>query len=119
MKGRLCYVLGAAACTLMLALPLSAADQPQSKVAAKAVRAWPAEVLSGTIMMVDPSQNLLIVKGPDGVPFDMVVSRRTRIESGNQKLTLDQLQSDKDKTVSVRFIPERSGDVANSIQITG
>ena len=69
--------------------------------------------------MVDPAQNLLVVKGPDGVPFDMVVRHSTRIESGGQRLMLNQLSTDQGRNVSVRFIPERSGDVARTIRIGG
>ena len=119
MGRRLFGVLGVAACSLLVAVPLLAANPAKSNSSEKAMQAWPAETLAGTIMTVDPSQNLVIVKGPDGVPFDMVVSRATRIESGSQHLTLDQLKADTNRNVSVRFVPERSGDVARSIQVTG
>jgi hypothetical protein len=69
--------------------------------------------------MVDPAQNLMVVETPNGVPFDMVVNSKTRIKSGNQALTLKELTQDSNKTVSVKFIPERRGDVAKSIQIRG
>ena len=126
MKRRFMEALGAAACSLLLTYPLAAADQGRPKSSEKATHtaqshpsAWPPETLSGTIMTVDPAQHLVIIRGADGVPYDMVVHRSTRIESGSQKLTLDQLTSDTNKNVSVRFVPERSGDVARTIQITG
>ena len=61
----------------------------------------------------------MIVKGPAGVPFDMIVDRSTRIEAGSQRLTLDQLQSRLNDKVTVRFVPEGSGDVAQTIQVKG
>ncbi|HEY9140199.1 MAG TPA: hypothetical protein VIN93_04870 [Bryobacteraceae bacterium] len=70
-------------------------------------------------MNVDAAQRLLIVKGPDGTPFDMVITARTRIESGSHMLKLNDLQADSNKTVSVRFVPERAGDVAQSIRLAG
>ncbi|HTW95158.1 MAG TPA: hypothetical protein VMB03_13685 [Bryobacteraceae bacterium] len=100
-------IVGAAACSLLLAIPMIAAPRT----------AWPAETLSGTISMIDPALNTVVVQTSGGVPFDMVVTRNTRIESGNQTLTLQDLQQDTNRTVSVRFVPERRGDVARTIQL--
>jgi hypothetical protein len=69
--------------------------------------------------MVDPARKMVVVTTPDGTPFDMVLTSRTRIKSGDQAVTLNQLTGDKDKSVSVRFTPERRGDVARSIRISG
>lgn len=81
--------------------------------------AWPPETISGTISQVLPAQHLLIVNGPDGVPFDMRINKATRIESGQQRLMLRDLTTDQGKSVSVHFVPERSGDVAQRVNITG
>lgn len=80
---------------------------------------WPPETLSGKITMIDPAKNLVVVTGPHGVPFDMRVTSATRIQSGDKNLTLQDLNQDQQKAVSVRFVPERSGDMARSIQVTG
>jgi hypothetical protein len=88
--------------------------------AARAVRrGWPPETLSGTIDMVRPNQRLLVVKGPDGVLFDMVVTKRTSLERGNQPVDLNQITNSKNQPVSVQFTPEGRGDVAQSVRITG
>ena len=122
MKSR-CRVLRVAACACLLSIAGWAAEKPKTSApdethAAKSIpAAWPAETLSGKIMMVDPAKKLLIVTGPKGVPFDLVVTRATKIESGNQKLTLDALGKDLQKNISVRFVPERSGDIARSIRV--
>jgi hypothetical protein len=116
-------LVGTVLCTLLVAVPMVAANQArqtpahQTQAAESTRSAWPPETLSGNIMKVVPTQNLLIVKGPDGVPFDMVVTGSTSIKAGNQKLTLDQLHADNGKSVSVRFVPEPSGDIARSIQV--
>ena len=104
-------LLGLAACAVLLtAAPVASA---------KTVRqAWPAETLTGQIVAVDPSKDLVIVKS-DGVPFDMDVRASTRIQSGNQRLTLKDLSSDLKRNVSVHYVPERSGDIARSIQLMG
>ncbi|HEY7392306.1 MAG TPA: hypothetical protein VH640_27555 [Bryobacteraceae bacterium] len=125
MKVRLMEALGIAACSLLLAVPMLAAAMPAKNSTApshtvQAVRSvWPPETLTGTILQVVPAERLVIVAGPAGVPFDMVVNRSTRIEAGNQRLTLDQVRSKLTDRVNVRFVPEGSGDIAQTIQIMG
>ncbi len=126
MKKTMWKILGVVVCGGLCAATAMAGDQPSATAhQAKATEAntmrttWPPETLAGKIMMVDPAQRLVVVKGPDGVPFDMVVTPATRIESGNQRLALKDLNQDQQKNVSVRFIPARAGDIARTIQITG
>ena len=64
-------ILAATACALWPAIPMAAAMRS----------AWPSETLSGKIAMVEPDRNLVVVKTSSGVPFDIVVSAKTRIES--------------------------------------
>jgi hypothetical protein len=116
--------LATAACALLLAIPAAAANQPAAKTNKQTTRtavrsAWRPETLSGKIAMVDPARKIVVVETPDGTPFDMVLTGKTRIKSGDQAITPNQLTGDKDKSVSVRFVPERRGDVARSIQIGG
>jgi hypothetical protein len=116
--------LATAACALLVAIPATAANQPAAKTGKAttktAVRSvWRPETLSGKIAMVDPARKLVVVTAPDGTPFDMVLTSKTRIKSGDQAITLNQLSGDKDQSVSVRFTPERRGDVARSIRIGG
>jgi hypothetical protein len=115
-------ILLGAALMLLSAVPAAAATKPAAvpakAVAGKRANAWPPETLSGTITSVDPHEKVVVVKGPDGVPFDMVVIRKTQIRSGDQKLTIADLAQYQNKSASVRFVPERRGDVAESVQIT-
>lgn len=117
--------LGTVFCAALLAVPaVAASEKPATdtqKAAAKGAEtvsvAWPAESLAGTIVAVDPAKRLVILKDAGGVPFDMVVSRSTRILSGNRELKLNDLTADANQKASVRFIPERRGDIAQSIRI--
>lgn len=121
MRSRL-TVPAAAAGALLLAIPLCAASASAANTTKKTAErsAWPAETVSGTITMVDPGLKTVVVKTSDGVPFDIVVTGKTQIEGGHQKVTLQDLQKqDLNKSVSVRFVPERRGDVARSIQLNG
>lgn len=69
--------------------------------------------------MVDPQRKLVVVQDPSGVPFDMLVTATTHIKSGDQRLTLRDLAQHQNKGVSVKFVPERRGDVAEAIRING
>ncbi len=112
-------VLGAVASALLLASTLPAAET--SKTAAKhspVPQVWPAETLTGTIMTVNPSADRVVVKS-GGVPFDFDITSHTRIQANNGKATLKDLQTDLNKGVSVKFVPEAKGDIAQSIQING
>jgi hypothetical protein len=61
----------------------------------------------------------VVIQTAGGVPFDMVITGNTRIEKGNQTLTMQDLKQDMNQNVSVRFVPESRGDVARSIQLNG
>jgi|SRR5579863_2658048 len=106
------------ACVLLLTMPSIAADKIPANRTTKTSNAWPAENLSGKIIMVNPAQNLVVVQTPDGVPFDIDVTAKTRIRAGDHSLALKDLTQDIDKPVSVQFVPERRGDVAKSIRIS-
>lgn len=80
-----------------------------------AVRRWPAENLKGTVSMVDPKMDLVVVRDPSGVPFDIKVARSTRIDSGAKHEELSQLTPK--ESVSIHYVPEARGDVARTIQV--
>lgn len=91
---------------------------PVGKVSA-VPRAWAAVTITGKIIDVYPAQHLVVVEGQGNVPFDVRVTRSTKIESGTRELRLDNLNSEINKNASVRIVPERSGDIAQSIQFKG
>ena len=111
-----------AACAL-LAIPASAVNKPTTETtramakSAAVPSAWPPETISGKITMVVPDRKLMVVVSPDGVPYDVVVNGATRIKSGSRSVTLQGLEQYQNKNVTIKFIPERRGDVAESIRI--
>jgi hypothetical protein len=123
MKRKMLAVLSAAACSLLLTIPMAAQQKSTSNAQTTAKgtmkTAWAPEEFTGKIMQVDAGRRLLIVKDASGVPFDMIVTRSTRIKSGDQTLKLNNLASDTSHQVSIRFVPEGRGDVARSIQLAG
>ncbi len=77
-----------------------------------------AESLSGTIQIVVPDQNLLVVNGPNGVPYDLKVSPKTVIVVGEKAGTLASLSGLAGKPVSVGFVPQRDGDIATRVEVS-
>jgi len=80
-----------------------------------AVTRWAPQELKGTISMVDPQQDLVVVRDSSGVPFDFRVQRSTHIVRGHKSVGLSQLAQN--ESVDVRFIPEARGDIARQIQL--
>jgi hypothetical protein len=114
-KQTVLQALGAAACSFALALPLGAETHAKTE----RMLEWSPETLNGQIMMVRPAQHLVVVKGPDGVPFDIRVTPKTAIRSNGQRETLQDLRADLNNNVSVRFTPEGRGDIAQAIHVKG
>ena len=76
---------------------------------------WQAQDLKGTISMVDPQQDLVVIRDSSGTPFDIQVQRSTRILNGQSPVQLSQLS--KNESVDVRFVPEARGDMARKIEV--
>ena len=104
-----------------------AADQPTTKAPEKTAQQktassqalGKAETLAGTIMMVDQKSNVVVVKDSRGTTFDIVVTKATRLRAGDQPIHFKDLTTDTRKPVTVKFVPERSRDIAQSIKVTG
>jgi hypothetical protein len=92
---------------------------PNKTVHTQALRSqWPPETLSGKIATVDFAKNRVVVRDTAGTPFDFVVGPSTRIKVGSAHVKLSDVASKINDTVSVRYIPERKGDIAKSIEIS-
>lgn len=76
---------------------------------------WQAQDLKGTVSMVDPQQDLVVVRDSSGVPFDIRVQHSTHIMEGQKPANLSELA--KNQSVDVRFIPEARGDIARQIEV--
>src|SRR5579872_4337120 len=76
---------------------------------------WQAQDLKGTVSMVDPQQDLVVVRDSSGVPFDIRVQRSTHIMDGQRSANLSELA--KNQSVDVKFIPEARGDMARKIEV--
>jgi hypothetical protein len=99
---------------LLIAATASAATTKSGGKAGSEMR-WQTQTLSGKVVMVQPADRLLIIRDSSGTPFDLVVTRATRIEAGAQKETLAQLTPN--ESVTVRLIPEAQGDIAASVKV--
>ena len=108
--------LSAVLFVLLLSLPATAASKAKTSPMRKA---WPSETLSGKITAVAADRKVVVVTAPDGIPFDMLVTPKTRIRSGTQAINFKDLTEYQSKNVSIKFVPERRGDIAKSIRIGG
>lgn len=79
------------------------------------VTRWAPQELKGTVSMVDPKQDLVVLRDSTGVPFDLRVQPSTQIVEGRKPVKLSELA--KNQPVDVRFIPEARGDIARQIQV--
>jgi hypothetical protein len=77
------------------------------------------ESMSGTIQMVVADQNLLVVSGPNGVPYDLKITPKTVIVVGDKAGTLETLSGQVGKQVSVGFVPQRDGNFATRVEVSG
>jgi hypothetical protein len=132
MKNRISGLLMALALVRLGAMTLMAQDQPatqaqQSSAPAASSTKKPAkggesyaakpETLSGTISSVDAEKKLVVVSSSDGIPYNFVVGKGTKITAGGSKAKLGDLQTG--KQVSVSFVAEKKrGNMARSIEVT-
>ncbi|HEY6291434.1 MAG TPA: hypothetical protein VI455_07735 [Terriglobia bacterium] len=95
----------------------AASDSEAKPAKSASMGAAKAETLSGTISSVDAEKKLVVVSGPNGVPYNFAVSNGTKITVGGSKAKLSDLQTGKQASVS--FVPEKKrGNLAKSIEVT-
>jgi ABC-type amino acid transport substrate-binding protein len=88
----------------------AAAEKPKAELGE-------AETISGTLRMVAADKKIVVLTDSAGTPFNFKVTGVTRIKVAGKKAKLDELASQTNKTASVKFLPTRSGNVAQSIEI--
>lgn len=76
------------------------------------------ESLSGTVQMVVAGQNLLVVKGPNGVPYDLKVTPKTLVVVNEKRGTIESLSDQIGKAVTIAFVPQRDGDFATRVEVS-
>jgi len=89
----------------------AAAEKPKAAFAK-------AETISGTLQMVVAEKKIVILADSAGTPFNFKVTGATRIKVAGKKAKLNDLASQTSKTASVKFLPTRSGNVAQTIEIS-
>jgi hypothetical protein len=77
-----------------------------------------AESLSGTIQMVVADQNLLVVNGPNNVPYDLEVTPKTLVVVNERRGTIQSLANQIGRAVTVAFVAQRNGDMATRVEVT-
>jgi hypothetical protein len=74
------------------------------------------ETLTGRLYMVEPAQKLVVVKDSGDIPFDITVTRHTKILVNNQTAELANLKDHVNSPVTIQFVPRDQGDFAQTIQ---
>ena len=82
------------------------------KAKAPAVKA---ETIAGTLQSI--TGKVVVVTNSNGIPFDFVVNGATKIKVGGNKAKLADLSGSTGKSVSVKFLPEKTGNLAQSIEV--
>ena len=88
-----------------------AAEKPKAEFAK-------AETISGTLQMVAADKKIVVLTDSAGTPFDFKVTGATRIKVAGKKAKLDELASETNKAASVKFLPTRTGNVAQTIEVS-
>ena len=127
MKKTLFWLLGVLLVTFVIILPAVAQEAAPSKEQPAEEKAAPAEkpkaeavkpeTISGTLQMVVADKKLVVLTDSSGIPFDFKVSGATRVKVGGKKAKLDDLAAQTSKSASVKFLPLRTGNVAQSIEV--
>jgi hypothetical protein len=76
------------------------------------------ETVSGTLTMVDPSQDLVFIRDAANTPFSFKVTKKTKIELNHAKAELSELAQQVQKSVTVTFVPMSQGNFAKHIQVS-
>ncbi|MGA9977282.1 MAG: hypothetical protein WBQ08_01400 [Candidatus Sulfotelmatobacter sp.] len=77
-----------------------------------------AEDLSGTITFVDATGKEVTLVGPNGVPYDFQLNKKTQVELSNNKIGMNELGSESNKQATVHFVPRTDGNLAENIKIS-
>lgn len=65
-----------------------------------------------------PDERLVVVSGSEETPLDFKVTGSTWITVGSQRATLTDLAAQTNQQASVRFIPLRNGNFAQTIEVS-
>jgi hypothetical protein len=99
------------------------ADQKQAPAATEKSEKGPAfktekGTVSGTLTVVAPDKKFVSVKDSSGTSFAFKTKASTKITVGGQKAKLEDLSSAANKQATVNYTALRTGNVAQSIEVT-
>lgn len=103
--------------------PLAARDPladptKQRKESSEPAKHWAQQTIEGTVTMVNAAHRLVGVQISNGTSFQFRVGPRTQIVYADQRMSLVDLSGRIGATVTVTFLPARSGNLAQKIAIT-
>lgn len=107
---------------LVLGVQTASAQKAKSpQQATNTVRAeWSSynpETIEGTISMIIVDQKVMVVEA-SGVPYDITITGKTKIEINGTPSTFNDLVGQTQKQATVTFLPRPDGDIAQSVSIS-
>jgi len=105
-------------CSSILAQEAAPAEKKAAPAEKPKAEFAKAETISGTLQTVVADKKIVILTDSAGTPFNFKVTGATRIKVAGKKAKLDDLASQTSKTAAVKFLPTRSGNVAQTIEIS-
>jgi hypothetical protein len=119
----LCAASGAAQQNSSPTTKATAKSQPMKKSHAAVIGAGkvlgPKKILSGTISTVDTTNDLMVLTGTNGVPYNFRVTRGTRITISGKKSGIGDLSSQANAQASIQFVPRSKGNFSESVTVGG
>jgi len=105
-------------CSSILAQEAAPAEKKAAPAEKPKAEFAKAETISGTLQTVVADKKIVILTDSAGTPFNFKITGATRIKVGGKKAKLDDLASQTSKGASVKFLPTRAGNVAQTIEIS-
>lgn len=107
---------------LLLGVQTASAQKAKSpQTATNTVRAeWDSykpETIEGRISMIEVNQKVMVMD-VSGVPYDITITGKTKIEINGTASTFNDLVGQTEKQATVTFVARRNGDIAQSVSIS-
>ncbi len=91
---------------------------PATKTVQATWSSYKAETIEGTLSMVVAEQKLVVITSSNDVPYDFLVTKKTKIDIGGTPSSFDNLSGQINRQATVTFLPRRNGNMAQSISVS-
>lgn len=96
----------------------SASPRRGTSAAQAAWNSYQPETITGRISMIVVDQKMVVVEASGGVPYDITITKKTKIEINGTASTFSDLMGQTQKQATVTFVARPKGDFAQSISVS-